>query len=176
MRTAPLSFLCLGQLLASVLLCVALAGCGSEPAAPPKAALPETTAAAAAPGKSTNTLTAAKSVFHAGVDSGRDPFFPNSNRGLAKKSETAPMPMLPSVSYLKLLGIRPGTNRPLALINRTALALGEEGEVPIVVGSDSQKTEVHKVSVRCLEIRRDSVLISIAGEEGVKELRMAQRK
>jgi hypothetical protein len=64
----------------------------------------------------------------------------------------------------------------MALINRTVLAPGEQADVSIVVSNQFSKAEIQKVNVRCLEVRRDSVLISIAGEQGVKELRMAQAK
>ncbi len=90
--------------------------------------------------------------------------------------ESAPVPQVPLVSHIKLFGIRPGTDRPMALINRTPFAPGEEGDVTVVIGSESNRPEIQKVNIRCLEIRRDSVLISIAGEVGVKELRMAQAK
>jgi hypothetical protein len=81
--------------------------------------------------------------------------------------------MLPAVSYLRLVGLRSGTTRPLALINRTSLAPGDEASVPILVTNALNKVEVQKISVRCVAIRRNSVLISIAGEEGVKELHLA---
>ena len=116
-----------------------------------------------------------KSVFQLGAQSGRDPFFPDSTRGTAK-TEGALASRLPLVSYLKLVGIRPGTTRPMALINRTAFAPREEGDVSIVVSNQFGKAEVQKINIRCLEIRRDAVIISIPGEEGSKELRMAPGK
>ncbi|MFO1500681.1 MAG: hypothetical protein U1G07_20235 [Verrucomicrobiota bacterium] len=64
----------------------------------------------------------------------------------------------------------------MALINRTPLAQGEEADVSVVIPNPSSKPEVQKVAIRCVEVRRHSVLISIAGEQGVKELRMAQAK
>ena len=66
--------------------------------------------------------------------------------------------------------------RGSSLINRTPFAPGEEGPVSIVLSNQVNKAETQKISIQCLEIRRDSVLISIAGEDGVKELRMAQAK
>jgi hypothetical protein len=115
---------------------------------------------------------ASRSVFHAsGPNSGRDPFFPQARRGTGRDGiEQAPLPLL---SYLQLMGIRPGTKRPLALINKTSFAPGETGEV-IVIITNQNRTAQQKVSLRCLEIRQDSVLISIVGEPGVKELRLAQ--
>jgi hypothetical protein len=112
------------------------------------------------------------STFHAsGPDAGRDPFFPQWNRGASQDAlEAAPLPLF---SYLKLVGVRPGTKRPLALINKTSFAPGEMGEVAVQI-TNQNRTVVQKINVRCLEIRHDSVLISIAGEPGVKELRLAQ--
>ena len=48
--------------------------------------------------------------------------------------------------------------------------------MPIVVSNQTSQVQMHKINLRCLEIRHDSVLISITGEDGVKELRMASRK
>ena len=168
---------------AILLLAVALAGCGTDPVSSgakvpgDRASKAPAIASASGPGASSTNGVALvpKSVFQLGAQSGRDPFFPDSNRGTAN-TDGALASRLPLVSYLKLLGIRPGTTRPMALINRTAFAPGEEGDVSIVVPNPFGKAEVEKVSIRCLEIRRDSVLISIAGEEGSKELRMSQGK
>jgi hypothetical protein len=114
-------------------------------------------------------------LFHLDPKFGRDPFFPGSRLGPDGADESMAV-RLPLVSYLKLLGIRPGTTRPMALINRSPFAQGESGDVVIVVTNQASRTELQKVNVHCLEIRRDSVLISIAGEQGVKELRMAQAR
>jgi len=159
----------------------ALIGCGSDPVATVAKAStvavnPAGGATAAVPANhSTNGFGSLLSVFHAGPDSGRDPFYPNAHRGPVKNSESAST-RLPLLSYLKLVGIRSGTTRPMALINRTAFAPGEEGEVPIAVTNQLNKVEIHRINIRCVEVKLDSVLISIAGEEGIKELRMAQRK
>jgi hypothetical protein len=158
------------------------AGCGSKP--PAQSAAPAATpvklpAAASAPaqsGKSTNALAELKSVFRIDARKCRDPFFPQLTRAAETSAVEAASIRLPLVSYLKLVGIRSGTARPMALINRSAMSPGEEVDVSIVVSNQTKKAEVRKVLVRCLEVRRDSVLITIAGEEGVKELRMAQRK
>lgn len=169
--------------LSSALLLTVAAGCGSEPAAAASSgaaasASSKPASAPALPGEGAEKLPEApKSVFQAKLATGRDPFFPHLSRGPAKAAEAAiSTPRLPTISYLKLVGIRPGTTRPMALINRTPFAPGEEGDVSIVVSNQPNKTEVQKVRIRCVEIRRESVLISIAGEDGVKELRMAQAK
>ena len=157
-----------------------LAGCGSKPA-------PSSNSAGAGASKTlaeSGSLEAKdavqapipRSVFHAGKDAGRDPFF-SSTTAVAEANPDQPAPVrLPIVGYLKLLGIRSGTSRPMALINRTSLAPGENADISIVISNQFSKAEVQKVNVRCLEVRRDSVLISIAGEQGVKELRVAQVK
>jgi hypothetical protein len=166
--------------LAAAVAALTLAGCSSGPSATPSGGAAPTqpkagTASNPVGDSRTNSLAAVpKSTFHIEPQFGRDPFFPGASR--SPKAAAAPATRLPTVSYLKLVGIRPGTKRPMALINRTALALGEEGDVAIVVPNQQSTPEVQKISIRCLEIRPDSVLISIAGEEGVKELRLAQAK
>lgn len=157
-----------------------LAGCGAEPAI---ASIPKAgntaakTVATLANQASEVTKTSAddpaiRSVFHSGPEAGRDPFYPNLSRTKAATDSDQPV-MLPAVSYLRLVGLRSGTTRPLALINRTSLAPGDEASVPILVTNALNKVEMQKISVRCVAIRRNSVLISIAGEEGVKELHLA---
>jgi hypothetical protein len=169
--------------LAAALISMALAGCGSSPtvsaqgpglSAKSTAGKPAAGLSAAA---STNALASTvQSVFQADLPSGRDPFFPGASRSSAKAAQSEPVSQLPASAYLKLVGLRSGTARPMALINRTTFAPGEESDVSIVVSNQFSKPEVQKVSIRCLEIRPDSVLISIAGEQGQKELRMAQGK
>jgi len=164
--------------LAVAFLVTVWSGCSSEPGAPgpqnAKAAagsttlIPESTTRSAA--------VSPKSVFAFGSKAGRDPFFPDSTRSATKVATAASAPRAVATSLLKLVGIRPGTQRPMALINRTPIAAGEEGEVTIVSPNPSGKPLVQKVSIRCIEIRRDSVLIQVAGETGIKELRMTQGK
>ncbi len=166
--------------LASVLLGVALTGCGPDSAGTgpqlPRAASSGRAAAAQPPVVATNAIAAVpKSVFQADLPSGRDPFYPGASRGQTKNGVAA-APQLPLANYLKLVGIRPGTTRPLALINRTTFAPGEEGEVSVVVPNTLGHPEVQRVNVRCLEIRRDCVVVSIAGEEGTRELHMGEPK
>lgn len=159
-----------------------LAGCGGSPgpAATPAGNPRISSAAASTNGIAGGTNTVAlvpQSVFHIDPRFGKDPFFPGASRSVAKAAGAAPAPvLLPLVSYLKLAGVRPGTRRPMALINSTSFSPGEEGKVSIVVSNQLSQAEVQKLNIRCLEIRPDSVLITIAGEAGVKELRFVQGK
>ena len=126
---------------AGFLLAAALAGCGTDPVSPgakgsgDRASKRSAVASASGAGaNSTNAVASVpRSVFRLGGQSGRDPFFPDSNRG--PKADGAAAARLPLVSYLRLVGIRPGTIRPMALINRTAFAPGEEVDVCIMVSN-----------------------------------------
>jgi hypothetical protein len=165
---------------ANMLLGLALTGCGPDssgkgPQLPPSASLGRAGAVEHASAATNAAAAVPESMFHADLASGRDPFYPGASRGQAK-SGPASAPQLPLASYLKLVGIRSGTTRPLALINRTTFAPGEEGEVSVVVPNTLGHPEVQRINVRCLEIRRDCVVVSIAGEEGTRELHMGQPK
>jgi hypothetical protein len=178
---APAAILRAGATAVGVLL---LAGCGSSAPASAAKVSPGVVAKGATgalalgvDGKPTQAVALVKSTFHVDPKFGRDPFFPASRPELGKQEQdAAPTAPLPLLSYLKLVGIRAGTARPMALINRLPIAQGEEGQVSIVLTNRASVTEVQKINIRCLEVRRDSVLISIAGEQGVRELRMAQAK
>jgi len=171
--------------MASLVLGFVLTGCGSAPSAalPSQKAsqangsgLAKNATSSSETGSSNTVAVASTSVFRTDLHAGGDPFFPKSKRRAAKTPDAVVAAPLPLLSYLKLVGIRPGTTRPMALINRTAFAPGEEGDVSIVVSNQLSQLQLQKISIRCLEIRRDSVLINIAGETGPKELRMAQGK
>ena len=95
---------------------------------------------------------------------GRDPFFPHSNRPYTTfqplvKVETNAAPTISA--DLKLKGISGSSDKPLALINNHTFEAGEEAD--ILSGLD-------RIRIRCLEIRKDSVLIQIGPER--RELRM----
>src|SRR5690349_21140541 len=119
-------FVALLQLGAGTLALLLWTGCGSNASTPPAGSAnaapvrpPAHLAALAAEAKPLSSLGTAvvKSVFQNAPESGRDPFFPNSKRRAVKVTEAAATPRLPLHSYLKLVGIRPGTDRPMALIN-----------------------------------------------------------
>ena len=63
---------------------------------------------------------------------------------------------------LKLTGVTLGGRSPLAVINRRTFGPGESAKVPLEAG--------HSVSVKCLEIREDSVLVAVEGEADPRSL------
>jgi hypothetical protein len=171
------------RLLVMGLVLLTLAGCersqGSSTGtqAPSSVAAPGQRASAfsASTNRSLWTEAPVRALFATALDAGKDPFFPNSPRRKTRSEEasTDPVPetRLPASSYLKLNGLWPSKTRPLALINKTSFAPGERGEISFVAQVQN-KPEIRKVQVRVLEIRQRSVLVSVDGEPGTKELRL----
>jgi hypothetical protein len=92
---------------------------------------------------------------------GRDPFFPNSTiANSAPVARTNPTVALAPTKMI-LMGISGTPQKRLAIINGRTFEKGEEEEIPSVNG---------KVKVRCLEIKEETVIISVNGER--QELRM----
>ena len=98
---------------------------------------------------------------------GKDPFFPRSMRlfasGVVVKTNLptntpAPVPVV----ELRLNGISGTPDRRLAIINNQTFEANEEGEVP---------TNPGRARIRCLEIKPDSVLVQVGGEQRVLHLR-----
>jgi hypothetical protein len=108
--------------------------------------------------------TARKSVFEDDLKNGKDPFFPKSVRRAAKIPTVNEKAVAPIVQ-LALKGISGSENRRFALINNQPLAAGETAYVRIATG---------QVKVHCLEIRENSVIISIEGDPKEKELRLRE--
>jgi hypothetical protein len=110
-----------------------------------------------------------KSVFliPARPQDGKDPFFPRSMRLFASTSvvvKTNPLPTAapaPAVE-LRLNGISGAADHPLAIINNQTFETNEEGEVP---------TNPGRARIRCLEIKPDSVLVQVGGEQRLLHLR-----
>ena len=94
---------------------------------------------------------------------GKDPFFPRSPRPYASTIvvRTNQAVETPSTVELRLQGISGPPERRLAIINNRTFGAGEDGEVP------SQAGRVH---IRCLEIKSDSVVVTIGSER--RELRL----
>ena len=160
----PLSLtLCQKPLLLATLLFYLASPC---PAAQTRTNSP--TAVASVP---TNALPAQleipKSLFiiPATPEEGKDPFFPLSTRLYTSvvvrtnvhSSSPAAIP-----SDLKLNGISGTADHRLAIINNRTFETNEEGVVSTAAGP---------LRIRCLEIKPDSVLIQIGGEQRVLRLR-----
>lgn len=104
---------------------------------------------------------APKSVFQDDLKNGKDPFFPRSTRRSPKTPETTAV-AVPLVQ-LFLKGITGPPQRRFALINNQTLSAGETASVRVAQG---------QIKVHCLEIRADSVLISVEGNPEQKELKL----
>ena len=113
-----------------------------------------------------------KSVFHFPVspqDSVKDPFFPQSTRLRSKPPQVASVtnaPPPPVVIELELKGISGTPDRRLVIIasegySRT-FAVGEEGELPTGNG---------KKRIRVVEVKIDSAVVLLDGEQRVLKLR-----
>ncbi len=91
---------------------------------------------------------------------GRNPFFPRSSVSPVQIAKIVPGKGLDS-SVFVLNGITSPPKRT-AMINARTFEPGEQGEVKLSNGA--------KVMIKCLEIREDSAIISVAGER--RELRL----
>jgi hypothetical protein len=96
---------------------------------------------------------------------GKDPFFPLSVRVYPRAPVVTPsITNVPAivVVQLDLKGISGALNRRLAIINNQTFAVGEAGE--ITVNAD-------RVRVVCKEIKDDSVVVLVNGQERTLHLR-----
>jgi hypothetical protein len=94
---------------------------------------------------------------------GKDPFFPRSMRLFTSVVFSTNLQPTPAVTVeLKLNGISGTLARRLAIINNRTFEANEEGVVSTASGP---------VRIRCLEIRADSVLVQIGGEQRILRLR-----
>lgn len=106
-----------------------------------------------------------KSVFEEKLRSGKDPFFPNSSRRQEKvvvaNSKTHQAPVV----QLFLKAITGTTTHKLALINNQTFAAGEEGFVRVPNG---------QVRIQCVEIKENSVVVTVEGDPARKELKLRE--
>jgi hypothetical protein len=104
---------------------------------------------------------APKSEFLNDVEFGKDPFFPKSTRRpktIAKTPDTGSVkPSVPASVMLK--GISVTNGKKLAIINNVTVGEGEEFTL---------KSGVTGFKIKCLEIKEQSVIVSVNG--AVKEL------
>lgn len=108
----------------------------------------------------------AKSVF---VDDpeGKDPFFPNSTRRFAKQAEVVRPVLKAGPQSVRLGGIVGDQERPVALINNLGFMAGEERKVRVPGGRE-------QFTLRCVEIRQNSVIVTIDGGVEQFEIHMAE--
>jgi len=147
-------------LLTALVLNLALPGLAAQPKTNSPAARPAPAPTNAPPVQ----LEIPKSVFIIPTtpQQGKDPFFPRSMRLYASVVvKTTQKPSAPQVE-LKLNGISGVAPRRLAIINNHTFEANEEGAVSTATGP---------VRIHCLEIRADSVLIQMGGEQRVLRLR-----
>jgi hypothetical protein len=85
---------------------------------------------------------------------GCDPFYPDSNR-LFESIATQPKHGFDATS-LVFRGISGSAAHPFAIINNHTFAAGEEGDVLTAQGV--------RVHLRCIEIKRNSVLVESGGQ------------
>jgi hypothetical protein len=108
-----------------------------------------------------------ESVFNVPQDpsQGRNPFFPDSTAGFAQapKPVTNAAPKALEITGLTLNGITPLGPKRTAMINYRTFEPGEEGEIKLPKGG--------RLLIKCLEIRNDTVLISIGSERRELSLR-----
>jgi hypothetical protein len=133
--------------------------------APPDAAAKAKAATNAAPAE----LELPKSVFIIPTNSaeGKDPFFPLSTRltpppPVVTPTTTNIAPAVVQLVQLDLKGISGALNHRLAIINNQTFEVGEEGEVAVNPG---------RVRVVCKEIKDDSVVVLVNGQERTLHLR-----
>jgi hypothetical protein len=158
------SHLPIGELLAvaAILLSLAFASLAAQTRTnAPSKALPATTNAEPAQPE------IPKSVFVIPTtpQEGKDPFFPRSTRLFGSVALKTNMPAAAFALELRLNGISGTADHRLAIINNQTFEANEEGGVPVNSG---------RVRVRCLEIRADSVLVQVGGEQRVLRLRSAR--
>ncbi len=83
---------------------------------------------------------------------GRDPFFPESTRTVDAMAAAS---HIVEITSLKVPGISGTPGHLLAIINNHTFAVGDEGDVLTTSG---------RVSLRCLEIHTDYVIVEINGQ------------
>jgi hypothetical protein len=145
--------------LAAALLGVACASLAAQTnTTPPASASPAPTNAAPALPEIPQSVF----IIPASPQEGKDPFFPLSRRLYASVVvRTNVQPSVVSVE-LHLNGISGTADHRLAIINNRTFEANEEGAVPTASGP---------ARIRCLEIKADSVLIQIGGEQRILRLR-----
>jgi hypothetical protein len=111
-------------------------------------------------------LVPARSVFNDDPE-GKDPFFPNSTRRFARKTEVVRPILRAGPQSVRLGGIVGNEERRTALINNQGFIAGEERKVRVPGGRE-------EFLLRCVEIRETSVVVTIDGGTELYEIPMAE--
>lgn len=157
-----------GVLFAGVIFVGCLAA--AAPATPPPVAKPAPADSKAPTNDVPKVLVIPKSVFSEDLKTGRDPFFPDSERRSPKpkaspsasnnSGTSTPVPKK-APGRINLTGITGNKNRRLASINGWTFSAGETSIVRSPEGP---------VQITVHEIREKSVIISVEGESERREL------
>ncbi len=103
------------------------------------------------------------SVFEEKVKGAKDPFFTSSARRTPKLVTGKTVAPVDQTKDLILRGLTGSKSRRLALINNQTFSEGEQADVKVPIG---------KIRVRCVEIRDQSVIITVEGSAERKEIRL----
>jgi hypothetical protein len=149
--------------LAAALICLALTCSAAQTQTSPPAKVSATAPAA------TNAAPAQpeipKSVFTipTAPQEGKDPFYPNSMRLFANQTVVTPTNRPTAIPVeLQLKALSGTAGHRLAIINNCTFSPGEEGEVT---------TNVGRVRIVCVEIKDDSVVVLVGGQQRIVRLR-----
>ncbi|MEW6158985.1 MAG: hypothetical protein AB1813_16295 [Verrucomicrobiota bacterium] len=153
-----------------------IAGCSKKPPAAPPTSATNTAAkatpaasAASAPATATNAAPeslVARSVFE-DKPSGKDPFFPTSERRTPKAPAVNTGAVPPPSADLTNLVVKTIIPFRRAFINNRSFAAGEEAPVRLPNGKN--------LNLRCLEVKETSVVVEVEGIAGRKELKLRTR-
>lgn len=146
--------------LASVVVGLVLVGCSNPPPAPaPKKATNETSKVSQA---ATNLVVLeTNAVFDVDPRTTKDPFFPKSQRRLARNSSHTKS-TVPQMAELRLRGVIGSPGKYIAMINDKTFAEGDKSQVS--VGPNAN------MIVRVNKITEHSVNVSVDGESAPREL------
>jgi hypothetical protein len=141
--------------------CLILAGCSSNTASQgtanqtPKAARSVPTPAEdAVPA----VETAPKSVFSTDAKA-KDPFFPNARKATLEVNSEGELALdIPAILQANLHGIISSGGKSIAYVSNVMLEPGRNALIPIRAGGQERQ-----VSVRCVEVRKESVVVEVQG-------------
>jgi hypothetical protein len=108
------------------------------------------------------------SIFVTNDTAAKDPFFPQRQLFDGNSTGKTPSPRPVRVESLVLKGIIGPPEKRFALINNATFAPGEQLEIRVDVD--------RKVTVKCVEIRKDTVVVEVvnAGSTERRELKIAR--